>query len=1173
MANLTGKTIGELATLSGVTNDTLFPVEYSGNTYHIPYSALTLGGGSYEEITYSELYSLYTGGTLSPGGYYLITDFQSIYDQPDFDQNGLEIIGSYKIGNVEPLVVLATSGNTLSPQAYSPTYPKDKITYDITFTQTERTNEPAKGRITERIDDRNNRADYDLRTIMFRRYNMYYSDQIYKGKIDITTDGTVTGYDTNFTGDFNVDDIFGVYVGAYQEPIGCFKYFKILTVDSNSGMTVTGKTMINESNVYYSKGRQYNTKIGPFQTNIINDLDYSEYKTFPTGVDAFNVYIGDFANYFTFEGYSFLLSNNIFLDGSYQMITLGDLSYNNSFDDDMNSLVFGTDTYNNIITNDFDRNSLGNNFSNNIIMCDMRDNFIQNYFRYNMLGDNDGYDFDSNSIGNNFLANFTSFYNDGFQNNIIGDNFRNNIIDDGFYRNQIGYNFYDNLIFRDFTDNNTNSDFNTNNIYGEFVNNIVGVNFTNNTIGDINDFYNYVFTDNQIGNGFNYNIMFSDFYKNQVGNNFYNNDISGQTTNNVIGNQFENNTIYSYFSHNKISNEFKGNMILQSFEGNNINSFVGGNQFSGNTYTNNIGSFTFDNDFLGYVSDNTWVDNFYGNTIDSDFTYNTIGSDFYGNTIGYGFQHNTIGNNFNNNDIGDNFGYGYNETQGNKIGNNFFYNSIGEYFYNNSIPDNFRNNEVGNYFQWNVINTDITETNFTLNYGNIIGFTYVATGTGATNNLYFGIQICGATESVGVGATFDVEVSGGTVIGVSGNTEGRLYSIGDTLRILGTQIGGVTGVISGFSTNKLSVKIYKPANLTYTYPNNETQMDYLITNSPLFDTYYSNNIQGVSYSTQKGNDQSDYAMVIDGYIKIPFDNTYYFGLSSDDGSDAFINGIKIADWYGAHGDSGNDASGNQYPIPLTAGTYPIKVRMQERSGGDIVTLLYNFGSLPWIIIPDNWFSTNVTGITGTYTNINAQGGNGQNATFDITVVDGLVDSVVLNQGGESYSVGDVLTIPGIEFGGTDDINITVNSLYSDDIIITITGVTSGSLFYDHYTKQIFERRLGDKRVSYYDENDILNISSIYEISGYIPVYSQYLTFPINYTSFEFHCNGSYTNNGGYTGNEVNNTQELVSLFNASFRSYGYFFDNNDGRIGLYINPSLKQQYCPSGTYTINVFND
>jgi hypothetical protein len=65
----------------------------------------------------------------------------------------------------------------------------------------------------------------------------------------------------------------------------------------------------------------------------------------------------------------------------------------------------------------------------------------------------------------------------------------------------------------------------------------------------------------------------------------------------------------------------------------------------------------------------------------------------------------------------------------------------------------------------------------------------------------------------------------------------------------------------------------------------------------------------------------------------------------------------------------------------------------------------------------------------------------------------------------------------------------------------------------------------------------------------------------------------YSNPGVYTGQTVNNVQELVTLFNANFRQFGYFFDNNDGTLGLYIDPLLKEQYCPNGIYSIYVFND
>jgi hypothetical protein len=318
----------------------------------------------------------------------------------------------------------------------------------------------------------------------------------------------------------------------------------------------------------------------------------------------------------------------------------------------------------------------------------------------------------------------------------------------------------------------------------------------------------------------------------------------------------------------------------------------------------------------------------YSNTFKGDVFSNTIGDNFTTNNIGIGFSDNTIG---------ENFGYGASAPQGNIIGNYFIDNTIGEYFYNNTIADNFRDNEIGNYFQWNIINTNIDNTYFTLNYGNIIGFSYTSTGTTATDNLYSGIQVCGATQSVGTGTSFNIEVSGGAVIGVTGATEGRLYQNGDELTILGIQIGGTT--------------------------------------------------------------------------------------------------------------------------------------------------------------PE------------------------------------------------------------------------------DNIVITVTDTTSGSSFYQHYTKQIFERRLGNKRVSFYDEDDILNVDSVYEISGYIPVYSQSISFPLNNSSFKFECDGNYTNDGGITFQTVNNTQELITLFNSNFRSFGYFFDNNDGTIGLYINPSLKELYCPSGVYTIYVFNN
>jgi hypothetical protein len=67
MANLTGKTIGQLTFLPQVTNDTLFPVELSGVTYHISYSSISQNDVFVTGATYDNANTLTftntTGGT------------------------------------------------------------------------------------------------------------------------------------------------------------------------------------------------------------------------------------------------------------------------------------------------------------------------------------------------------------------------------------------------------------------------------------------------------------------------------------------------------------------------------------------------------------------------------------------------------------------------------------------------------------------------------------------------------------------------------------------------------------------------------------------------------------------------------------------------------------------------------------------------------------------------------------------------------------------------------------------------------------------------------------------------------------------------------------------------------------------------------------------------------
>ena len=122
-------------------------------------------------MTYADFYNLITNSQLIGGMTYILVDFQTIYDQMDFDNTGvLKGALTTKYGATEKIWVLALGSDRIADKAYSEKYPKDEIQYDWTYSQTPN-GSPAKGRISERIDEWNNRTDYDHREIKFIRYD------------------------------------------------------------------------------------------------------------------------------------------------------------------------------------------------------------------------------------------------------------------------------------------------------------------------------------------------------------------------------------------------------------------------------------------------------------------------------------------------------------------------------------------------------------------------------------------------------------------------------------------------------------------------------------------------------------------------------------------------------------------------------------------------------------------------------------------------------------------------------------------------------------------------------------------------------------------------------------------------------------------------------------------
>jgi len=627
---LTGKTIGELALLGTITSDTLFAVESSGSTFHIPYSGLSIGGGStYEEVTYEELYSMYTGSTLIPGGYYLITDFQTCYDRPNYDQfkNPIPVSNdSYVQCGVEPILVFATSENTLSVDAYQPNYPNDKIKYDINYTQTESGN-IAFGRITERIDNLNNRTDYDHRNIEFIRYLTYFYSKRFpqNGTIELLNDGTVNGTNTIFT-DFAIDDIIAI-------PSSLEVFFKILNIGSDTLMTVTGLTISPNGGVGHN---YYTTTSGSYDSYYKNNVDDKAvfYTTFGDAIGsetAFNNYVGDYSiGFLEWGDGNFLLANNVFKSGEYINNKIGNSSYNNTFNDDCTNNTIGNYFYNNITDDDFDGNFIGNYFHDNLINANFQYNQIGENFNNNTVTNNSFY---RNQIGNYFEYNwFDSSFGFNFQNNIIGNQFNNNQIYQEFYKNKIGNGYNNNETYSEFFGNVIGNGSNGNNIYSSFYDNQIGEYFDGNNIGDLGNIDQFQFYSNKIGNYSYGNNIRQSFYNNRLGDNFNNNTINGSFYSNDFGNSFGSNSFGNDIYDNKIENNFNNNSVNDDFRGNLIGNNFQSNRISNDFSYNKIGNYFYNNIF-GDLSMYSWYDTSDLTVREYDIFYDVFGGGNIGNLI------------------------------------------------------------------------------------------------------------------------------------------------------------------------------------------------------------------------------------------------------------------------------------------------------------------------------------------------------------------------------------------------------------------------------------------------------------------------------------------------------------------------------------------------------------
>lgn len=591
------------------------------------------------EVTYFELTNLIAQQELVAGSHYIITNYKTCYDRPDYDKykspipvNTISISNNPYVANtpVEPIIVMATSENTLATDAYQPTYPNDKIKYDISYSQTGSFN-PALGRITERIDEFGNRADYDHRNITFKRYLLRTYDRLtsLSGTVELQGDGTVVGTLTNFTS-LSVGQ--AIAINNSNET-----FYEIVSISGDTSMVVTGETITSTGGfggylIHIANSHSYDST---YPNNINGQSDFLLYHTFEAsavygGDGCINTYIGDHSKYFINEGIGdFLLANNVLKDGRYENNTIGDSSYNNTFNDDCTSNQIGYAFRNNITDDDFDDNVIGTFFQNNIITANFNDNHIGNNFEDNLILCNSFY---RNLIGNDFRDNWLDGdWGFDFQNNQIGNQFNNNAIYREFYKNVILNGYNNNQTWSEVYGNKIGNGFNTNSIYNQFYDNQILDYFNNNTIGDPSTIGSYNFDSNVIGNNFKGNISLGDFYDNKIGNDFVSNNTDNGFRDNVIGNGFLGNNIDINFGYNTIGHGFSSNIIANDFG-------YGGSQARGNR----IGNECYSNTIGEYFYDNIIADRFYSNNIGDDCANNKFDGLFYSNAIGFGFKNNDI---------------------------------------------------------------------------------------------------------------------------------------------------------------------------------------------------------------------------------------------------------------------------------------------------------------------------------------------------------------------------------------------------------------------------------------------------------------------------------------------------------------------------------------------------
>jgi hypothetical protein len=391
--------------------------------------------------TYVDLQSSALSGSLKIGKYYQINDFATAHNILNTDDGfGIPIVHT---GSIEPIIVLATSSQSIDVNAYSPYYPQDIIHYDmfgvnssdIGFYNSSSAIQHFKGMITYREDTRQNVSTfYDFRNVVFRRYAINFAGVSNYFQYDVSH-----SYDENYL----------TYDG--------FQYIYVSKKNLNLGNALSDKHYWQQiwdgttNSKYISPSSSYS--LSGISDLPIDTTDYVDEYTFANDYTVVhNVKIG--LN--NLNKYDTVLNNIVFhitpndvdacrdseIKSGYQN-TIGNKFINNSIGNNFDNNLFGIDTEYVIIADEFYNNTIQGSFKNNTFDTSIIGNMIGITFWYNVVKSNFyqnkidstaehnlfGVAFAGNKVGELFIWNST---NEGILSNYFGNNVKYNVIEHEF---------------------------------------------------------------------------------------------------------------------------------------------------------------------------------------------------------------------------------------------------------------------------------------------------------------------------------------------------------------------------------------------------------------------------------------------------------------------------------------------------------------------------------------------------------------------------------------------------------------------------------------------------------------------------------------------------------------------------------------------------------------------